>query len=86
MRVITIPKGEEDTIELSYMWLPMFIGMNKDLLIRAGKALEEAFPMPFEATEDKLDEIHQFVVNWLCDQIKIDGLREYLEAIKHIEG
>jgi len=31
-----------------------------------------------------LDEIHEFVINWLCEKLNIPGLDQYLRAIKHV--
>lgn len=87
MRVISIDKHKKDVIEVRWMWLPTFIGQNSHLLQMLDKDLMKEFPPPFEATKEKLDEIHNFVINWLTEKLPIEGLPIYLQGIADvIEG
>lgn len=63
------------------MWLPTFIGQNTALLKDVDKALAHVFPPPLEATEEKLDEMHKFVIHFLCEKLQVCNLDRYLKAI-----
>ena len=86
MRVVQIAKGTDDTLEVNWMWLPTFIGQNSVLLKQLGQVINEKYPPPYEATDEKLDEIHIFAINWLQDALDIRGLDDYLMAIEHVGG
>jgi hypothetical protein len=32
-----------------------------------------------------LDEIHEWTIEWLCKRFPIEGLDQYLRAIKHVK-
>ena len=85
MRTIHIEdhKGKV-SIEVRWMWLPTFIGQNSHLLQMLDKALTEEFPTPFEATEEKLDEIHSFVIDWFGTVVRVPGLTDYIRAIEKV--
>jgi len=84
MRLIQQNKHKETTIEVAWMWLPTFIGQNSALLKELDLALTDEFPPPIRATEKNLDEMHQFVANWLSDRLQISGLLEYLLSIHYV--
>jgi hypothetical protein len=86
MRVIQQHKDNPKIYEVAWMWLPMFIAQNSALLSNLDHALNARFPPPVEVTEEKLDEIHDFVIEWVCQQIKIPGLEKYLQAMREVEG
>lgn len=80
MRFVTFDDG---LLEIRFMWLPVFIGQSVHVL----KELEIAGRAKFqgvEVTDSVLDEIHQWVVEWLCRRFQIEGLREYLQGICHV--
>jgi hypothetical protein len=83
MRVIQIAK--DNAIELSWMWMPTFIGQNYAVLKELGKAWEERFPAGIAVTTENLDEMHEFTIKWLCGKFNINGLYEYLKAIENVE-
>ena len=83
MRVIQIAK--DNAIELSWMWMPTFIGQNYGVLKELGKAWEGAFPNGVVVTSEGLDEMHEFTIKWLCEKFNINGLYEYLKAIENVE-
>lgn len=86
MRFIQQHRDNPSVFEVAWMWLPSFIGQNASLLNELDKALTEKFQPPVEVNDRKLDEIHQFVIDWICDQIKIKGLWHYLSAIERVTG
>lgn len=83
MRVIQVAK--DGAIELSWMWLPTFIGQNYPILKELGKAWEAEFPQGVTYTPAGLDEMHKFTLQWLCEKFTIDGLYEYLKAIENVK-
>jgi hypothetical protein len=84
MRVIQQDRHNPKQLSISWMWLPMFIAQNQQMLGELDHVLAAKFPPPFEPTERKLDEIHRFVIDWICDKINIPGLWHYLRAIEEV--
>lgn len=84
MRLIQQDRHNPQQLAVSWMWLPTFIGQNSQLLGELDHVLSAKFPPPFELTDDKLDEIHRFVVDWICTKIRIPGLWHYLRAIEDV--
>ena len=83
MRVVV--QTDPGVVELSFMWLPTFIGLNgvlKQELETKLKTKIEGKPL----TEETLDWAHDQVVEFLCEKFPIKGLRDYLDAIKFVEG
>lgn len=82
MRVVIATK--EGQIELAYTWLPTFIGMNTPLKMEMEKALQpKVLGRPL--TEQILDEVHDLVVDWLCEKFpQLQGLRDYLDSLKFV--
>jgi hypothetical protein len=83
MRVIHVAK--DNAIELSWMWLPTFIGQNYGVLKELGKAWEDEFPKGVAITPESLDAMHEFTIDWLCKKFYIAGLYKYLKAIENVE-
>ncbi len=71
-------------VELNYLWLPTWIGMNKQIKEEMEAALAEKVEgRPL--TEDTLDEVHTEVVDWLSKRFtSLPGLFDYLDAVKHV--
>lgn len=82
MRVVSI--AEDGVLELNWMWLPTFIGQNHGLQQQLGMAWNEKWPEGFVYTEEMLDEVHRFTVDWFTEKIPIRGFKEYLEAIRNV--
>lgn len=83
MRVIQIAK--DGAIELSWMWLPTFIGQNYPVLQALGVAWKERFPSGVTSDDAGLDEMHEFTIDWLCEKFSMQGLKEYLKAIENVK-
>ncbi len=77
---------EPGVLELNYMWLPTFIGMNTALKGEIEKTLApqlEGMPMD-EAT---LDWAHEQVVSFLEKRFThVTGLRDLLDSLKFLDG
>lgn len=83
MRLIVMP--EPGVTELSWMWLPTFIGMNSALK----KEIEEEVSKMLvgkPATDETLDAAHDRVIELVCQKFPLPGLKDYLDAIKFVEG
>ena len=89
MRFIQQDKHNPNTLSVSWMWLPTFIGQNQQLLGELDHVLNAKFPPPIApSSEDEmqslLDEIHSFVIEYLDEKLGIPGLNKYLSAIKSV--
>lgn len=80
----TIIATDPGVVELNWMWLPTFIGMNANLK----QVLEDRLRAVLEGrelTDLVLDEGHQVVVEVLKGYFpEVDGLPEYLDGLKFI--
>ena len=83
MRVIQVAK--DGAIELSWMWLPTFIGQNYQVMKDLGKAWNSEFPDGVADTPTGLDEMHEFTIKWLSEKFSIAGLGAYLSAIANVK-
>lgn len=84
MRLIQQNKDKADILEVAWMWLPTFIGQNTALLGELDHVLNAKFSPPIEVDDVKLDEIHRFVIDWLCSKLQVPGLWHYLRAIEDV--
>lgn len=76
---------EPGKLELNFMWLPTFIGMDSALKAELEKKLgPELVGKPM--TDEVLDAAHERVLDIICERHKaIAGLRDYLDAIKFVD-
>lgn len=82
MRTITVTGPGE--VELNYMWLPTFIGIDA----AAKKALEDHMRPLLEGkplTAETLDDAHHAVLDFLDERYGIPGLRDYVDSMKFVE-
>lgn len=84
MRFIQQNKDKPNILEVAWMWLPTFIGQNTALLGELDHVLSVRFAPPLEVDDAKLDEIHRFVIDWLCGKLNIPGLWHYLRAVEEV--
>lgn len=79
MRAVT--KVDTGVVEVNYMWLPTWIGMNSLLLEEIGKEVKGK--LVGKTMEDGLELGHQAVLNYLVNRFpEMTGLREYLDGLK----
>ena len=83
MRVVHI--ADDGVLELNWMWLPTFIGQNHGLQQQLGIAWREKWPDGFVYTDDMLDEVHRFTLDWFVKKVPIKGFREYLAGISNVQ-
>lgn len=74
---------EPGVVELSYMWLPTFIGMNT-VLKKEIETLVGPLLVGRPASDDVLDEAHELIVDFLVKKFPFPGLRDYLDALKFV--
>ncbi len=71
-------------LELNYMWLPSWVGLN-EALIREIEDLLSAAIVGQDLTEETLELAHQAVLEILVNKFpSITGLLEYLDGIKFV--
>lgn len=76
---------DKDRCELRWMWLPMFLAQNTELLKKLEEELNRRFK-GLQATERVLTEMNLFITGWLQQQLPtIRGFEKFLEGLKHIE-
>jgi hypothetical protein len=72
-------------LELNYMWMPTWVGMN-EALIREIEELLSATIMGQPITDETLDLAHQAVLEILVNKFPaLTGLFEYLDGIKYVD-
>lgn len=84
MRIVH--RTEPGVIELNWMWLPTWIGMNQQLTRELNEELsKQVVGKPL--TEDTLDDISDLIMCYLEDRYpQLGGLRDYLDGLKFVEG
>lgn len=74
-------------LELNYMWLPTWLGINAMALKAINEALESRVKSAaIEATEEALDNLNDLVIDVLVEKYGSihAGLRDYLDGIKFV--
>jgi hypothetical protein len=80
----TVIATDPGKVEVNWMWLPAFCADS-----RTKKFIEEQLAPRLVGkvlTEEVLDWAHEQVLDILCDRHKIEGLRDYLDSLKFVEG
>jgi len=80
VKLVTVENG---TAEVRWMWLPTFIGQNLELMRRLDAELVKY--VGHKADKKLLSTIHADIVEFLCREYPIPGLRKYLNAIEFVE-
>jgi hypothetical protein len=71
-------------IELNWMWLPTWIGMNANIKKDVEKKLGDLI-VGMEITHANLDTMHEMVVDEIVAlNPSVEGLREYLDGLKYV--
>jgi hypothetical protein len=79
-----IVRAGKGRVELNYMWLPTFIGMNGVLI----KEIEEKFSSQLVGkvlTSELLDGVSEQVKEYLAEKFPIIGLWDYLDGLKFVD-
>ena len=82
MRLVTVVGT--GVVEFNYMWAPTFLGMGGQLKLELEKKLApELVGKPM--SDETLDWAHDRVVEMILEKFPtIEGLRDYLDAIKFV--
>jgi len=74
-------------IELNWMWLPTWIGLNHSIKKEIEEKVGQAF-IQRELTEDTLEELDEVIISFLQDKFPNVRFEKYLRALKdvHQEG
>jgi hypothetical protein len=70
-------------LELNYMWLPTWLGMNAATKAAVESELKSKVA-GLPATEDNLDTINDALLELLTERFPIAGLRDYLDGLKFV--
>ena len=80
----TVVRTQEGILELNYMWLPTWIGMNSIVKAELERELGKKV-VGMEMTEDTLDQVNDMVIDHLVDtNTHIEGLKDYLDGLKFV--
>lgn len=82
MRLII--RTREKELELNWMFLPTFMGMNVQLKRDIERSLEKFRGRT--VTDTLLDEMHEFVLGLLLAKFPLPGLEAYLRAMEGIDA
>lgn len=75
---------ETGVIELNFLWLPTWLGMNPELCKELQGVLEKEF-VSRDLNEAVLFEASTRTIDFLCERFsEIEGLRDYLDGIKFV--
>lgn len=82
-----ICEGNTRVIELNWLVLPTFIGMNQLVRAELGNVIMRKceFLKHGQLTEELLDEMDKIAINFFQEKFNITGLGTYLDAIKYLE-
>jgi len=80
----TVVRTQEGVLELNYMWMPTWIGMNSIIKSALEKALSEKI-IGMTMDEDSLNKIDDMVIDFLTEyNSHVQGLREFLKGLKFV--
>jgi len=81
LAVVRVARG---VVEVNYMWLPSWIGLNTQLLADVGKHMQGKAQGKV-LNEDTMKALHMEVVEYLCARFPtVEGLYEYLNGLRAV--
>lgn len=81
-------RDKSGTWEVAWMWLPHFLASDMELHKSVGQKMTHLFKgESFEETPPTilLQRMHEQVINLILEKYPIPGLRQYLEAVIHLD-
>lgn len=79
-----IMRTDEGVIELNYMWLPTWLGMNSVVKKQLGDKLAPSF-VGRTIDEAELDKMNDETIDAIVAMFPLmDGLRDYLDGLKFV--
>ena len=82
MRAVVLT--DPGVLELTWMWLPTWIGMNYRLKERLDQMLAEEIEGK-RATPEVLDKLNDRVLGILAQECPLPGLVDYLDGLKFVQ-
>lgn len=82
MPLLVEQTGSNGIWEVKWMWMPVFLASNRELLKEVDQHLNQLFAgqdIPKSGVLDKA------VINFICKKFPMQGLREALESIQKID-
>lgn len=81
----TVVRVDKGVLEVNYMWLPSWIGMNSVLMRELGEHMQSK-AVGREFDDDLLDELDLECRSFLCQRFPtIKGLDRYLDGLIHVK-
>ncbi len=72
-------------LELNYMWMPTWIGINRTALETIQEVLKaKVRDAGLAATDENLDMLNELVIETLVEKYDVVGLRDYLDGLKFV--
>ena len=82
--VRTVVRVDKGVLEVNYMWLPSWIGMNSVLIKELSEHMQSK-AVGKEFNDDLLDELDLEARAFLCDRFStVKGLDSYLDGLRHV--
>jgi len=79
-----IERSDVGQVDLQFMWLPTFLGMDSHLKSSLESELTPKL-VGRDLDDATLDWAHEWVVTWICARYPaLTGLRHYLDSIKFV--
>lgn len=80
MRLVTLT--HDDTLEVNWMWLPTFLGMNPTLRAELQELL---LPLRGSSPEEALDRGHTIILDHIKSKLSnFDGLDDYFDGLRFV--
>ena len=70
-------------IELNWMFLPTCVGTNRLLMEKMQTEMSEKFE-GIELTEHTMDAMHAWVLDFIAEEMSIQGMWDYLDGLKFL--
>lgn len=87
MRIVEAIQDEKGNTVCStnWLWLPMFLSMNQQLLKRLGEHLQSEFPPPITDDEETMGAINAEASKFICAEFpNIKGMDKLLDELGRV--
>lgn len=84
MKIVQRHRNDPNCTRISRMWLPMYVAENRQLLKELQQVLFEKYRSA-PVTEEVLEDMHHFSIEWIAKKLNIPGLARYLRAMADVE-
>lgn len=85
MLLVQPKKDEPGNYEVAWMWIPLFMTMNKEVVKYVDQKMTERFKGRQLDDPDLPAEMHTAVVDLLCEKFPMKGLDYFLSSIFAVE-